>query len=130
MQNLGSHVWRRADALDLPFEEQGRFLFVHCTVTRELDARRSRVDDQNGALHRNHSAASAPGADWRREFASRTATAADANRVCRLSARLVKMIGILAPRTMPAASAPDMKVSCFASMFPASRSGTRRMFAF
>src|SRR5208337_4804075 len=89
----------------------------------------SRVDDENGALHARYSAARAAGAALRRACASRTATAADASRVRRLSARLVNMMGNRAPSTMPAPSALDMYVSCLASMFPASRSGTRRMFA-
>ena len=46
-----------------------------------------------------------------------------------LSARLARTIGTLAPSTMPAASAPERKVSCLASIFPASRSGTTRISA-
>ena len=44
-----------------------------------------------------------------------------------LSARLVRMIGTRAPSTRPALSALARKLSCLASMLPASRSGTRRM---
>ena len=105
---LGEEVRRHADALDLPLEEERWFPIIHCGVARELDARRSRIDDENGAFHAPYSAARAAGAAWRRACARRTATAADAIRVRRLSARLVKMIGIRAPSTMPAASALDM----------------------
>ena len=45
------------------------------------------------------------------------------------SARLVRMIGTLAPSTMPAASAPARNDRLFASMLPASRSGTTSTFA-
>src|SRR4051794_6546025 len=41
-----------------------------------------------------------------------------------LSARLVKIIGTRAPTTIPAAVAPARKVRLFASIFPASKSGT------
>ena len=41
------------------------------------------------------------------------------------SARLVRIMGTRAPRTIPAASAFARKVRLFASMLPASRSGTR-----
>src|SRR4029077_13711913 len=61
--------------------------------------------------------------------ATRTATAQDASLVSRLSARIVRTIGTRAPRTMPAASAPDRKDRLLASMLPASRSGTTRTFA-
>ena len=45
-------------------------------------------------------------------------------RVRSSSARLVRMMGTRAPSTMPAASASARKVSCLASMLPASRLGT------
>ena len=45
-----------------------------------------------------------------------------------LSAREVSTIGTRAPRTMPAASAWARKVRFFASMLPASRSGTTRIW--
>ena len=105
---LGGHAWRQADAIDLPFEQQGGLLLVHDGVTRELDARGTRVDDQNEVFHGGHPGAGAAGAPWRRACARKTATAADAIRVRRLSARLVNMMGIRAPSTMPAASAFDM----------------------
>src|SRR5207237_8228344 len=65
----------------------------------------------------------------RRASATRLATAQDASRVTTASARLVRMIGTRAPRTIPAASAPARKDRLLASMFPASRSGTTRTFA-
>ena len=58
-----------------------------------------------------------------------TATAHDARRVSSESARLVRMIGTRAPSTMPAASAFARNDRLFASILPASRSGTTRMFA-
>ena len=45
------------------------------------------------------------------------------------SAREVRMIGTRAPSTMPAASALARKIRFFASMLPASRSGTTRICA-
>ena len=45
------------------------------------------------------------------------------------SARLVRITGTRAPRTMPAASASARKVRLLASMLPASRSGTTRTSA-
>src|SRR5271169_2737330 len=66
---------------------------------------------------------------WRLASATRLATAQDARRVNTESARLVRMIGTRAPSTMPAASAPARKDRLFASMFPASRSGTTNTFA-
>src|SRR5882762_1198692 len=55
------------------------------------------------------------------------ATAQLAIRDRTLSARLVRMIGTLAPSTKPAVSAWARKLSCLARMFPASRSGATRM---
>ena len=57
------------------------------------------------------------------------ATAQDAMRVRTLSARDVRIIGTLAPSTIPAASASERKVRFLASMLPASRSGTTRIWA-
>src|SRR5205085_1904780 len=57
------------------------------------------------------------------------ATAEAARRVSTAAARLVGMIGTRAPSTTPAASAPGRKEGLLASMFPASRSGTRRTLA-
>src|SRR5689334_15861471 len=65
----------------------------------------------------------------RRASATKLATAQDARRVMTLSARLVRMIGTRAPRTMPAAAAPARKDRLLASMLPASRSGTTSTFA-
>ena len=58
-----------------------------------------------------------------------TATAQDARRLSSESARLVRMIGTRAPSTIPAASAFARNDRLLASMLPASRSGTTRMFA-
>ena len=44
-----------------------------------------------------------------------------------VSARLVRMMGTRAPSTRPALSALARKLSCLASMLPASRSGASRM---
>src|SRR5215469_3535750 len=65
----------------------------------------------------------------RRASATRLATAQDARRVMTLSARLVRMIGTRAPRTMPAAAAQARKERLLASMLPASRSGTTNTLA-
>ena len=56
-------------------------------------------------------------------------TAEDASRVRTLSAREVSTMGTLAPRTMPADSAPAKYCNCLAIMLPASRSGTSKMSA-
>ena len=66
-------------------------------------------------------------AERRRELAYSTATAQDAMRVRTESAREVRTIGTRAPRTTPAASALVRKARFFASILPASRSGTRRI---
>ena len=62
-------------------------------------------------------------------WATSTATAHEASRVVTESARLVRMIGTRAPSTMPAASASARNERLFASMLPASRSGTTSTFA-
>jgi hypothetical protein len=69
------------------------------------------------------------GTGVRRACATSFSTAVDASRVRTLSARDVSTIGTRAPSTIPAASAPAMYCSCFASMLPASRSGTSRISA-
>src|SRR3990167_3295636 len=56
-----------------------------------------------------------------------TATAQDAILVRSESDLLARIMGTRAPSTIPAPSALAMNVSCFASMFPASRSGTIMM---
>ena len=99
---FGDQVRHRADALDLPIQQQRRFLFVLRGIARELYAGRPRVDDDNRALHGRHSLAEIV---WRRACASNTATAADAIRARGVSARLVNMIGMRAPSTIPAAPA-------------------------
>ena len=93
----------------------------------ELDARRAGIDDED-RVHGGHAAGSAvhAGAAHRRRA---TATAQEAMRVRTESAREVRMIGTRAPSTMPAASAFDRKIRFFASMLPASRSGTTRICA-
>ena len=63
----------------------------------------------------------------RRAWAASMATPQLAMRDRTLSARLVRMMGTRAPRTTPALSALARKLSCLASMFPASRSGASRM---
>src|SRR5271167_1766768 len=90
---------------------------------------KDRGTDQLGwhAVRPRHRIAAA--ALWRRASATRLATAQDARRLTTESARLVRMIGTRAPRTMPAASAPARKDRLLASMFPASRSGTTSTFA-
>src|SRR5205823_2227078 len=64
-----------------------------------------------------------------RAATSSWAMAQDASRAISSSARLVRMIGTFAPRTIPAASAPARNERLLASMFPASRSGTSRTLA-
>ena len=63
----------------------------------------------------------------RRACAASIATPQLAMRDRTLSARLVRMMGTRAPSTRPALSALARNVSCFARMFPASRSGASRM---
>ena len=53
----------------------------------------------------------------------------EAVRVFRLSAREVNMMGTRAPSTTPAASALERNVRFSASMFPASRSDSTRIWA-
>src|SRR5262249_28021005 len=65
----------------------------------------------------------------RRAEATSAATAHDARRVVTESARLVSMTGTRAPSTTPAASAPARNDRLFASILPASRSGTTRTLA-
>src|SRR5262249_33212491 len=100
----------------------------------ELHARRAGVQDADHLGHCSPLAsgdACSPPPGWpvRRAWARRRPMAQEANRVRTLSAPLVNTIGPRAPRTMPAPSALAMRVSCLASMLPASRSGTSRMSA-
>src|SRR3546814_2321945 len=94
---------------------------------RKLDARRARIETDD-RLHAE--ACGSPGAAFGAARASSAAIAQDARRVRSLSARLVRMMGTRAPRATPAASAPPRKVSCLASILPASRLGTTRTSAF
>src|SRR5215472_4692068 len=67
--------------------------------------------------------------DARRAAATSTATAHEASLVTNESARLVKIIGTRAPKTIPAASAQARNDKLLASILPDSKSGTTRMFA-
>src|SRR5262249_564386 len=91
----------------------------------EFDAGRPGVDDKD-RVHRNQPDMAAA---RRRASAYSTATAHDAIRLRTESAREVRMMGTRAPSTRPAASALERKTRFFASMFPASRSGTTRICA-
>src|SRR5262245_1431941 len=61
--------------------------------------------------------------------ANSVATAQEARRVRTLSARDVSITGTRAPSTIPAASARDRNDRFLASILPASRSGTTRIWA-
>ena len=92
----------------------------------ELEARRAGVEDQDDVGHGVTPRPCRPrAAPWRRAPRRRRRRAG----VTSESARLVRMIGTRAPRTMPAASAPARKVRLLASMLPASRSGTSSTLA-
>ena len=52
---LDGQMRQSANPLDLPFQEQGGFLLVCRGIARELDARRSRVNDDDEASHNIHS---------------------------------------------------------------------------
>ncbi|ABA53469.1 hypothetical protein BURPS1710b_A1059 [Burkholderia pseudomallei 1710b] len=108
---------RRAVEIDLAAPERRGFA-VRDAVEADLQRRRAGVEREQQRLAHD---ASAPA---RVLSATSFASAADAMRTRRLSARLVRMIGSRAPSTRPAASAPAKYISCFASMLPASRSGT------
>ena len=86
---------------------------------RELDARRTGIQHKDSVTH-----GFAP--LWR---ASSSAIAQDPSLASVPSERLVRMIGTRAPSTMPAICASARYSSCFASMLPASRSGTTKMSA-
>src|SRR4051812_6532634 len=116
---------RRAEAFDLAARDRTPFRPVAHLVNAELQAGRSGVEHEHDRLAVDHDATL-----WkvcRRACAASTATAQLAIRERTLSARLVRMIGTRAPSTRPAQSALARNVSCLASMFPASRSGTSRM---
>src|SRR6185503_8706940 len=115
---------RGVDALDLPAQLRVEPA-VLMLVEQELDARRARVQYENGPAVHDTAFSNC----MRREWAISTATAQDAWRAINESARLVRMIGTRAPSTIPAASAPAMNVRLLASMLPASRSGTTRTSA-
>src|SRR5450631_521903 len=109
------------DAVDRPLAKR---LFVDGVlrhrVERELDAGRSRVENQEVAGH---------GLACVLRRASSRAIAQEPCRASALSARLVRMIGTRAPSTMPAVSASAKYSSCLASIFPASTSGTTKISA-
>src|SRR3954452_3797749 len=95
---------------------------------RELYARRACVQDRDAVSHRTAYRIAADASD-RRAATINWATAQDASLATSSSARLVRMIGTLAPSTIPAASASARNDRLFASMLPASKSGTTRMLA-
>src|ERR1700687_72830 len=101
-----------------------RGIASHDAEHSDLDRRGARIEGKQewGTTHdRTRSR-------WVRSATS-LASATEARRTRRLSARLVRMIGMRAPSTRPAASAPAKYINCFASMLPDSRSGTSRMSA-
>src|SRR5215470_13291931 len=109
-----------SDALDLAvIAQHERVTTLVQGEHRELDARRSCVDDEDDVRH----------AMALRRRAAMRATAQDAMRARTVSARLVRMMGARAPRTIPAPWALARYPSCLTRMFPASRSGTTRMSA-
>src|SRR6476646_11129924 len=116
----------RADAnvLDLTAVEQT--LIFPLLEQPELDAGGTGVDDCDALRHHYWTAAFAL---CLRAATSNCATEQDARRAIFASARLVRMIGTFAPRTIPAASASARNERLFASILPASRSGTRRTLA-
>jgi len=91
IKKIVSPVAGRANVLVVPDLEAGNMLAKSLSFLSQAEA----AGIVLGAL----------GADFRRAAASITATAQEARRVTRESARLVKMIGTRAPSTMPAASA-------------------------
>src|SRR5581483_2956126 len=122
---LAQQTRSRADALDLTFHPPLEAVAGRDREELKLDARAAGIYDEDGLWH----CYARIGSVVRRLCASSMATAHDAMRVRTLSAREVRMMGTRAPSTMPAASAPDRNVRFFASMLPASRSGTTRIWA-
>ena len=83
-----------ADRVDLPADEHFQRVGP---IDRELDARRTGVEDEDGGAHL---VMATP------RWTNNCAIAHEAMRLSGSSARLVRMIGTRAPRTMPAVSAP------------------------
>src|SRR5258706_5726599 len=124
--DLGAQPWLRPDAVDLALDPAAEQALVLGGEHLELDARGARIDDQDG-VHGAHAACGL--VSLRSASAYSTATAHDAVRASTLSAREVSTIGTRAPSTMPAASALARNDRFLASMLPASRSGTTRIWA-
>src|SRR3974390_2302143 len=113
-----------SDTIHLPFDEPMKS-FLRGFKDLEFDAGGPCVYDENGV----HDYAAGSGALVRRACAKRTATAQEAIRDRTESARDVRIMGTRAPRTMPAESALARNERFFASMLPASRSGTTSICA-
>ena len=96
-----------------------------CGEQSDLDGRRPGVEGQQKESAHDASVTARP-----ERCATILASATDASLTRKLSARLVRMTGRRAPSTRPAASAPPKYINCFASILPASRSGTSRSSAF
>ncbi len=92
----------RADALDLAVVKRRR-VSLCIGVDRELEARRSRIENDDEISHGAHLVSYLP---LRRAWATCTMTATEASLVRIESARLVRTMGIRVPSTMPAPSAP------------------------
>src|SRR6187399_1698271 len=108
---------RRADAFDLAARGQAPRLGGRSLIDAELQARRACVQHQRVVIH----------GFTARACAASTATAQLAILARTESARLVRMMGTLAPRTRPALSEFARNVSSLARMLAASRSGASRM---
>src|SRR5215211_1499368 len=117
-------AWGGVKTFHLPAAVELEFL-SGLDEKRKLDAGGAGVENNNSVLHH----ATAFCRLSRRAFATSAGTAQDASRAVTESARLVRTMGTRAPTTIPAASASAMKIRLFASMFPASRSGTTRTSA-
>src|SRR5262245_22157245 len=123
---LDDEVRPDADPLDLALEPTLQLIACADREQLEFDARAAGVDDKDGVGH-GRQARIGCFSIWL--WRNSAATAQEAMRVRTWSAREVRMIGTRAPRTMPAASACERKVRFFASILPASRSGTTRICA-
>src|SRR5262249_23849905 len=126
----GAQPRPHADAVHLAFDQAFEPAGAGRSEQLELDARRSRIGDEDRIHVRllgDHAAGNA--ALRRRASANSTATAQEAMRLRTESAREVSTIGTRAPSTMPAESALASRLRFLASMLPASRSGTSRICA-
>src|ERR1700677_967079 len=106
----------------LAFSVANDVLAVWLVVPREdweFEARRTGIQHKNSVNH-----GFAPLCR-----ASSSAIAHDPSLASLPAERLVRMIGTRAPSTIPAICASARYSSCFASMLPASRSGTTKMSA-